>query len=80
MLDLTLSKDSAGDRGSRRVRLSKNCARYDEHLRDLHGLSLGTRRGYMCVADRLLRRRFGKGYVDITRTDSALPDLGMLRG
>jgi hypothetical protein len=38
---------------------------YDEHLRDVHGLSPGTRRGYVRVADRLLHQRFGDDHVDI---------------
>jgi integrase len=38
---------------------------YDEHLRDVRGLSPATRRGHLRVAGRFLRQRFGNGGVDI---------------
>lgn len=39
--------------------------RYDAHLRDVHGLSLGTRKGYLRVAGRLLRQPLGGDRLDI---------------
>lgn len=41
--------------------------RYDEHLRDERGLSLGSRVLGVRVAGRLLRQKFGSGVVDIAR-------------
>lgn len=38
---------------------------FEEHLRDVQGLSPGTRRGYLRVAGGLLRPRFGSGPIDI---------------
>jgi site-specific recombinase XerD len=40
---------------------------YDDHLRDVHGLSPGTRRGQIRVAGRLLRQHFGNGRVDLAK-------------
>jgi len=40
---------------------------YDEHLRDVHGLSPSTRRGHIRVAGRLLRRHFGNDRVDLAK-------------
>lgn len=38
---------------------------FEEHLRDVQGLSPSTRRGYLRAAGGLLRRRFGSGPIDI---------------
>ena len=47
--------------------IGKELRCYDEHLRDVHGLSPGTRRGYLRVAGRLLCQRFGNDNVDIAK-------------
>ena len=47
--------------------IGEELRRYDEHLRDVHGLSSGTRRGSLRVADRLLRQHFGSGGVEIAK-------------
>jgi integrase len=39
--------------------------RYDAHLRDVHGLAPGTRRGYLRIAGRLLHQHFDGDHVDI---------------
>jgi integrase len=51
----TLATDSIGE----------ELRRYDEHLRDVHGLSPGTRRDYLRIAGRLLRQQFGDDSVAI---------------
>jgi integrase len=45
--------------------IGEELRRYDEHLRDVHGLSPGTRRDYLRVAGRLLRQQFGDDSVGI---------------
>jgi len=45
--------------------ISAELQRYDEHLRDVHGLSLGSRKGYLRVAGRLLRQHLGGDRLDI---------------
>ncbi len=47
--------------------IGEELRRYDEHLRDLRGLSPGTRRDYLHVADQLLRQHFGNSDVDIAK-------------
>jgi hypothetical protein len=41
---------------------------FEEHLRDVQGLSPGTRRGYLRVAGGLLRRQLDSGPIDIADT------------
>lgn len=41
--------------------------RYDEHLRDVRGLAVGTRKGRLYVAGMLLRQKFNGRAIDISR-------------
>jgi len=45
--------------------IGEELRRYDKHLRDVQGLSLGTRRDYRRIAGRLLRQQFGDDSVVI---------------
>ena len=45
--------------------ISEELRRYDEHLRDVHGLSPGTRRDNLRIAGRLLHQQFGDDSVAI---------------
>jgi integrase len=47
--------------------IDEELRRYDEHLRDVRGLSSGSRRSCLRVAGRLLRQKFGSKVVDISR-------------
>lgn len=47
--------------------IDEELRRYDEHLRDVRGLTSGTRRNYVRVADCLLRRQFTDGAVDLSK-------------
>ena len=47
--------------------IEKELRRYDAYLRDLRGLSPGSRRHGLRIAGRLLRQKFGNGVVDIAR-------------
>ena len=51
--------------------ISEELRRYDEHLRDVHGLSPSTRSGYLRVAGRLLRQHIGNSGVDIAKLHPA---------
>ena len=47
--------------------IDEELQRYDAYLRDLRGLSPGSRSSCLRVARRLLRQKFGNGAVDIAR-------------
>lgn len=47
--------------------IEEELRRYDAYLRDLRGLSPGSRRHALRVAGRLLRQKFGDGVVDIAQ-------------
>ncbi|MEF8722438.1 MAG: tyrosine-type recombinase/integrase [Candidatus Accumulibacter delftensis] len=47
--------------------IEEELRRYDAYLRDLRGLSPGSRRHGLRIAGRLLRQKFGNGVVDIAR-------------
>ncbi|MEO8411310.1 MAG: tyrosine-type recombinase/integrase [Propionivibrio sp.] len=47
--------------------IDEELRRYDAYLRDLRGLSPGSRRHGLRIAGRLLRQKFGSGVVDIAR-------------
>ncbi|CAI10614.1 probable integrase (plasmid) [Aromatoleum aromaticum EbN1] len=47
--------------------IDEELQRYDAYLRDLRGLSPGSRSSCLRVAHRLLRQKFGNGAVDIAR-------------
>ena len=47
--------------------IEEDLRRYDAYLRDLRGLSPGSRRHALRVAGRLLRQKFGDGVVDIAQ-------------
>jgi integrase len=47
--------------------IDEELRRYDEHLRDVRGLSSGSRSGFLRIAGRLLRQKFSGGVVDISR-------------
>ncbi|WP_288132399.1 site-specific integrase [Accumulibacter sp.] len=47
--------------------IEEELRRYDAYLRDLRGLSPGSRRHDLRVAGRLLRQKFGDGVVDIAQ-------------
>jgi integrase len=57
----TLPSDSIGE----------ELRRYDEHLRDVQGLSPGTRRDYLRIAGRLLHQQFGDDSVVIANLHPA---------
>ena len=57
----TLASDSIGD----------ELRRYDEHLRDVRGLSPGTRRDYLRITGRLLRQQFADEGVVIANLHPA---------
>ena len=47
--------------------VAEELRRYDEHLRDVRGLSPGTRRQLASIIGRLLRRKFADRPIDISR-------------
>ena len=47
--------------------VAEELRRYDEHLRDVRGLSTGTRRHRSLIVGRLLRRKFAERPIDIAR-------------
>jgi integrase len=49
------------------LRIDEELRRYDEHLRDVRGLTRGTRRNYVCIVGRLLHRHFTDGVVDLSK-------------
>ena len=50
-----------------RDHIAEELQRYDSYLRDLRGLSPGSRRSCLRVAHRLLRQKLGNGAVVIAR-------------
>jgi integrase/recombinase XerD len=51
--------------------IEEELRRYDAYLRDLRGLSPGSRRHDLRIAGRLLRQKFGSGVVDVARLSPA---------
>ena len=49
------------------VHVDEELRRYDEHLRDVRGLTSGTRRNYVRIASCLLHRKFTDGAVDLSK-------------
>jgi integrase len=47
--------------------IDEELRRYDEYLRDLRGLSSGSRSNYLRIAARLLRQKFGSRVVDLAK-------------